>query len=229
MTTIVTTDVANGQVTDASVINNNFGNVKSVVNGAIDNSNISPSAGIAVSKLQAGSNDQILRTVAGVPTWSNEASGGGGTVPAGALTMFGGAAAPAGWLLCDGSAVSRTTYADLFTAIGTAYGSGDGATTFNVPDMRGRTPVGKGSNTSVDALGENEGVPEANRRPQHRHTPHFHTVEHGQNVSNNDMFKHDSGPGDGSNNTSSADGGSGVGTDPLDAPAYLVFNFIIKT
>lgn len=64
-------------------------------------------------------------------------------LPSGVYMPYGGSSAPAGWLLCDGSAVSRTTYADLFTAIGTAYGVGDGATTFNVPDMRGRIPLGK--------------------------------------------------------------------------------------
>jgi microcystin-dependent protein len=51
----------------------------------------------------------------------------------------------AGWLACDGAAVSRTTYAALFAAIGTAYGAGDGSTTFNVPDYRGRAPVGVGT------------------------------------------------------------------------------------
>lgn len=49
---------------------------------------------------------------------------------------------PTGWLLCDGSAVSRTTYAALFAIIGTTYGAGNGTTTFNVPDFRGRVPVG---------------------------------------------------------------------------------------
>lgn len=50
---------------------------------------------------------------------------------------------PTGWLECDGRALSRTTYADLFAALGTTWGSGDGSTTFNIPDMRGRTAVGK--------------------------------------------------------------------------------------
>lgn len=176
-------------------------------------------AGIQITLGDDSTDNEIDVTIA--------ASGGG--VPSGAITAYAGASAPTDWLLCDGSAVSRSTYASLFAAIGTTYGAGDGSTTFNLPDLRGRVAVGKGSNASVDTLGENEGVSEANRRPQHRHTPHFHTVEHGQNVSNNDMFKHDSGPGDGSNNTSSADGGSGVATDPLDAPAYLVINYIIKT
>lgn len=49
---------------------------------------------------------------------------------------------PDGWLLCDGAAVSRTTYRDLFDAVGTAFGSGDGTTTFNLPDLRGRTLIG---------------------------------------------------------------------------------------
>jgi microcystin-dependent protein len=60
----------------------------------------------------------------------------------GQITAYGGDAAPTGWFLCDGSAVSRVTYADLFTAIGTKYGVGDGSTTFNVPNLKGRVPVG---------------------------------------------------------------------------------------
>ena len=54
-------------------------------------------------------------------------------VPAGTVVMHGAGTAPSGWLACDGSAVSRTTYADLFASIGTRYGSGDGSTTFNLP------------------------------------------------------------------------------------------------
>lgn len=57
----------------------------------------------------------------------------------------------AGWLNCDGAAVSRTTYARLFDAIGTAYGAGDGSTTFNVPDHRGRAPIGVGTGTGLTA------------------------------------------------------------------------------
>jgi microcystin-dependent protein len=57
--------------------------------------------------------------------------------PAGMISAFGNSTAPTGWLQCNGAAVSRTTYADLFTAIGTVYGTGDGSTTFNVPEIRG--------------------------------------------------------------------------------------------
>jgi microcystin-dependent protein len=63
-------------------------------------------------------------------------------LPSGVMLPYGGASAPAGWLLCFGQAVSRTTYAALFAVLGTAYGSGDGSTTFNVPDFRGRVPAG---------------------------------------------------------------------------------------
>lgn len=63
--------------------------------------------------------------------------------PPGVVLPYAGSAAPTNWLLCDGSAVSRTTYADLYAAIGTTYGTGDGSTTFNLPDMRGRVAGGK--------------------------------------------------------------------------------------
>lgn len=59
-------------------------------------------------------------------------------LPAGSMVDFAGTTAPSGWLMCDGAAVSRTVYASLFAALGTAYGSGDGSTTFNLPDYRGR-------------------------------------------------------------------------------------------
>lgn len=61
----------------------------------------------------------------------------------GSFSPFAGAAAPAGWLLCDGRNVSRTTYARLFTAIGTEWGAGDGVTTFTLPDLRGRALFGR--------------------------------------------------------------------------------------
>lgn len=62
--------------------------------------------------------------------------------PTGQLISYAGTTAPTGYFLCDGQAVSRTTYANLFTVIGTTWGSGDGTTTFNVPDLRGRLLAG---------------------------------------------------------------------------------------
>lgn len=79
--------------------------------------------------------------------------------PVGAIQAYVGAAAPTGWLLCDGSNVSRTTYADLFDLIGTTFGAGDGSTTFTLPNLKGRVPVGLDSaQTEFDALGETGGA-----------------------------------------------------------------------
>ena len=64
-------------------------------------------------------------------------------LPTGVVLPFAGASVPSGWLLCDGSAISRTGNSALFAVIGTAYGAGDGSTTFNLPDMGGRVPAGK--------------------------------------------------------------------------------------
>lgn len=72
-----------------------------------------------------------------------------GTISAGFMVAFAGAAAPDGWLLCDGTAVSRTTYAALFAVIGTTFGVGNGSTTFNLPDLRGRTPIGAGQGSGL--------------------------------------------------------------------------------
>ena len=71
----------------------------------------------------------------------------------GEIKMWTTTTVPSGWLQCDGSAVSRTTYADLFSIIGTLYGAGDAATTFNLPDLRGRTPVGIGQGDTAEGGG----------------------------------------------------------------------------
>lgn len=62
--------------------------------------------------------------------------------PSGEIILFAGSTLPTGFLYCDGSAVSRATYANLFAALGTVWGAGDGSTTFKLPDLRGRTPAG---------------------------------------------------------------------------------------
>src|SRR3990172_4438848 len=77
----------------------------------------------------------------------------GNLCPIGSILMYGGSSAPTNWLLCDGSAVSRTTYLNLFNIISTTYGVGDGSTTFNVPDLRGRVAVGVGTGTGGGASG----------------------------------------------------------------------------
>ena len=75
------------------------------------------------------------------------------TVPSGSMQMFAGASAPGGWRLCNGDAISRTAFAKLFTAIGTTYGVGDGSTTFNIPDCRGRFPLAVAASGTGSTLG----------------------------------------------------------------------------
>jgi microcystin-dependent protein len=100
----------------------------------------------------AGTIGYLLDTVTGVDT--NSYQNGSITlqklatslvnliIAPGIVQAFAGPSPPAGWLICDGSAVSRTTYSALFTAIGTYWGAGDSINTFNLPDFRGRTPIG---------------------------------------------------------------------------------------
>lgn len=75
--------------------------------------------------------------------WNGSAWQGAVSAPAGTVNPYAGSTAPTGWLLAFGQAVSRITYANLFAVIGTTYGTGDGSTTFNLPDMRGRVGAGK--------------------------------------------------------------------------------------
>ena len=85
-------------------------------------------------------------------------SNASGSSPTGSITMFAGSTAPTGYLLCDGSAISRTTYSALYDVIGTTYGTGDGSTTFNLPNLNGKVPVGlDSSDTDFDTLGETGG------------------------------------------------------------------------
>ena len=78
--------------------------------------------------------------------------------PAGIIMPFAGTVAPENYLFCDGSAVSRTTYATLFDVIGTTFGAGDGSTTFNVPDLSGRVPLGVSTSHALGTTGGSETV-----------------------------------------------------------------------
>lgn len=80
----------------------------------------------------------------------------GSSTPIGTITAYGGSTAPSGWLMCDGSEVSRAEYSLLFDAIGTAYGDGDGSTTFNLPSMAGRTAIGSSASHALGSTGGEE-------------------------------------------------------------------------
>lgn len=104
--------------------------------------------------------------------------GGGDTVPVGLISAYPVSTAPHGWLLCDGSAVSRTTYKELFDVIGTSHGSGDGSTTFNLPYMPGNTIVGVDTNDSnFNAAGKTYGEKThtltIDEMPSHDHKARF--------------------------------------------------------
>lgn len=93
----------------------------------------------------------------------------------------------ANYMICDGSAISRTTYATLFTAIGTTYGAGDGSTTFNIPDMRGVFPLGKSATHALGSTGGAETVTlTTTELPAHTHTgpSHSHTIAHTHDLAN---------------------------------------------
>lgn len=91
----------------------------------------------------------------------------------GVIGIFSGTNIPDGYLLCDGRAVSRTTYSNLFTAIGTIYGEGDGSTTFNLPNITGKVTVGK-DQSDFTTLGQTGGsinnTLSKNNLPSHSHT-----------------------------------------------------------
>lgn len=89
--------------------------------------------------------------------------------PAGAVMPFAQSSAPTGWLKCNGAAVSRTTYATLFAAIGTTYGAGDGSTTFNLPDLRGEFVRGLDDGRGIDAA-RALGSAQADANKSHSHT-----------------------------------------------------------
>lgn len=93
------------------------------------------------------------------------------SIPAGTIIMFAGASEPNGWLICDGRAVSRVDNQNLFDAIGVIYGNGDGSTTFNLPNLGGRVPIGANATyTLATTGGEDKHTLSVEEMPTHRHT-----------------------------------------------------------
>lgn len=147
------------------------------------------------------------------------------SIPTGTSWAFSGPVAPSGWLLEDGSAVSRVTYSSLFSVIGTTYGPGDGSTTFNLPDSRGRTVIGVGTGTYTGAttrtLGANGGeethVLASTEMPTHSHGVNDPNHSHGVNDPRHNHGVTDPGHKHSVNVTSFSGGGGSVMTEGVPA------------
>lgn len=149
--------------------------------------------------------------------------------PSGTIIMFGGTSVPSGYMLCDGSAISRTTFATLFSVIGQNYGLGNGTTTFNLPDFRGLFPRGvngsatndpdAGTRTSVNGsnVGNNVGSFQASQIQSHAHNIT------GINSAGGTVRATIAGGGTSINYATDAAGGNQTN------PSNLYVNFIIKT
>lgn len=164
-------------------------------------------------------------------------------MPSATVLPYAGSSAPSGFLLCDGTAVSRSTYSALYTAIGTTYGSGDGSTTFNVPNLTNRFPVGAGGLYSRGGTGGSKDAVVVSHThsatssvsdPQHAHSAAFQTSTGGSGYPGFD------GSGDvyGTGNTGSSSTGisvstsitaTGVSGTDANLPPYLALFWIIKT
>lgn len=170
--------IANGDPVDATPVQANLNQIVSDVNA-----NAATVAGSAAQEFLVAT---TTNPAGAVPLAQAQAQFGAYTVPTGAILDFAGTVAPTGFLSCDGSAVSRTTYSALFSAIGTTWGAGDGSTTFNLPNLQRKTTIGAGG-TSVSGPGTavgNTGGEETHTLTTPEMPSHTHTdAGHGHGVS----------------------------------------------
>ena len=132
----------NGSVS-RSTINTNFDNLNT---DKIETSVLDPDTTLAANS------DAKIATQKAVKAFIESFTGQTYLVPTGAILPYGGATAPANFLLCDGTAVSRATYSALFAILSTSYGVGDGSTTFNLPNLKGRFPLGYSASAPTKVL-----------------------------------------------------------------------------
>ncbi len=176
-----------------------------------------------LTRIPIGTDNQIMKINGTTPNWEADPTDVNLYVKTGMISPYAGTTAPTSWLLCDGTAVSRTTYSALFAITSTTYGVGDGATTFNLPDLRGRVPVGKSADTEFDVLGETGGA-KTHTLTEAEMPAHTHQMfaNGGTSVGGSNVF---SGGGGGS----AVDTGSkGSGTAHNNLQPYITLNYIIK-
>lgn len=137
----------------------------------------------------------------------------------GEIRMYAGSEEPIGWLLCDGRAISRTTYAELFAAIGTTYGAGDGNTTFNIPDFRGRFPLSTGNNHALADTGGAEGA-WYHRHKVNRFSYQVNRITSSSSYTIADVYQGDYSDYAGSTNNQ-------LPADVANMPPFITVNFII--
>jgi microcystin-dependent protein len=193
-------------------------------NGSVGVGTTTPSASY---KLDVNGNTNVTGNL----NVTGNITGSSSIMPAGSITAYGGSSAPTGWLLCNGQAVSRTTYATLFTAISSNYGNGDGVNTFNVPNIGDRFPIGKGSDVSSNTLGYTSGSKTHTltiaEMPTHNHSA---SLELGYGNSGSfGTVGWGGGSIDGYSTGYPTIGNTGGGGAHNNMPPYIVVNYIIKT
>ena len=148
----------------------------------------------------------------------------GDTYPIGAIAPFAGVTTPQNWLLCDGREVSREIYSELFAVIGTTWGAGDGSTSFNLPDLRNRMPVGAGDDYTLASKGrEKEVTLTVEQIPAHSHS-----VTKGSNVNANGWNFMSGYGGDVPSGTKNNTDQTGGGQPHNNMPPYVASYYIIK-
>jgi microcystin-dependent protein len=225
-------------------------NFYNALTGSVGNFTVNGNLAVTGTTSLTGATSLTTGSISGIMTAPTAAAGTNTTqiattafvlsngAPTGGLIMWGTGTAPTGWLLCDGTAVNRTTYAALFAVVGTTFGVGDGSTTFNLPNYTNRMPYG----TTIGATGGSADAVVVS----HTHTAtstvtdpqHSHTTAFGPRIGGGTSAAGNSDGGYSPLTTTSVSTGitvattnasSGVSGTNANLPPYLGINFIIKT